>query len=204
MSKDFFNARAAHWDSSAAEQDTSRLKAMAGRLEILPGSAVLDVGTGTGVFVPCILGKIGRAGKLVCLDYAEEMLAAARAKHFTGDIKYVCADVVETGLPDSAFDAVVCYSVFPHFDHPFLALREIARVLKPQGRLYVCHTSARLKINEIHRNIPEVCDHLLPENEDLRRMLIETGFIDIIIDDGADDYLVSARKPDAAPSNLSS
>ena len=52
MSKEFFNARAATWDERAAEKDVGRLKAMAARLDITPGSTVLDVGTGTGVFVP--------------------------------------------------------------------------------------------------------------------------------------------------------
>jgi len=36
--------------------------------------------------------------------------------------------------------------------------------------------------------------HLFPENEDIRQMLVETGFEDIKIYDGKDDYLVSAQK----------
>jgi len=194
MSKEYFNARAETWDEKAAEKDATKLKAMAARLEIKPGARVLDAGTGTGVFVPYLLQKIGEKGWLTCLDFAENMLAAARAKKFTGNIDYVCADIVETGLPDNAYDAVVCYSVFPHFDHPFRALCEIARMLKAGGRLYICHTSSRRAINEIHQSIPEICDHVFPENEDLRRMLIEAGFIDITIEDGEDSYLVTGKK----------
>lgn len=194
MSRDFFNSRAVTWDEKVAEKDVSRLKAMLARLDIKPGAAVLDVGTGTGVFVPFLLKKIGREGSLVCLDFSDKMLEIARAKGFTGNIQYRCADIENSRLADNSFDAVVCYSVFPHFRDKPKALREISRLLKKDGRLFICHTSSRQAINDIHRSIPEVCSHIFPENQDTRRMLSEAGFEDITISDGEEDYLVSARK----------
>ena len=196
MSKDFFNSRAATWDEQVAEKDVSRLKAMAARLDIKAGATVLDVGTGTGIFVPYLLEKIGREGKLVCLDFAEEMLKIARAKGFKGNVSYLCADIENNHLADESFDAVVCYSVFPHFNDKVKALKEIYRLLKKDGKLVICHTSSRQAINEIHRSLPAVCNHLFPENEDTHQMLSEAGFKEIRISDGEDDYLVSARKSD--------
>ena len=196
MSKDFFNSRAAIWDEKVAEKDVSKLEAMLSRLDIEAGASVLDVGTGTGVFVPLLLKKIGREGKLVCLDFAEEMLKITRAKGFKGNISYICADIENTQLADKSFDAVVCYSVFPHFRDKPKVLREINRLLKKEGQLFICHTSSRQAINEVHRSLTEVCDHLFPENEETHRMLSEAGFEDIRISDGEDDYLVSARKSD--------
>ena len=195
MSKDFFNSRAATWDDKAAEKDVSKLKAMAARLDIKPGATLLDVGTGTGAFVPFLLKKIGRKGNLVCLDFAEEMLKIAKAKSFKGNIRYLCADIEESRLAGNSFDAAVCYSVFPHFQDKPKALKEIHRLLKKDGWLFICHTSGRRAINEIHRSLPEVCDHLFPENDNTRRILSEAGFEDIEIYDGKDDYLVSAHKP---------
>lgn len=194
MSKEFFNSRAAIWDEKVAEKDTTRLAAMAARLEIKAGATVLDIGTGTGVFTHFLLRKIGRKGKLSCLDFAEEMLKIAQAKGFKGNISYVCADIENNRLDDKSYDAVVCYSVFPHFQDKLKALREIYRLLKEDGKIFICHTSSRQAINEIHQNIPEVCDHLLPENEDIYRMLFDVGFKDINISDGKEEYLVSARK----------
>jgi len=194
LSRDFFNSRAATWDDEVAEKDASRLEAMAERLDIRLGDSVLDIGTGTGVFVPFLLNKIGSEGKLVCLDFAEEMLKIAKTKGFKGKISYLCTDIENNRLADNSFDAVVCYSVFPHFNDKVKAFKEIYRLLKKGGNLFICHTSSRQAINEVHQSIPEVCNHLFPENEDTRRMLSEVGFEDIIINDGKDNYMVIARK----------
>ena len=98
-------------------------------------------------------------------------------------------------LPEKSFDAVVCYSVFPHFNDKQKILRKINHLLKGNRKIFICHTSSRQAINDIHRTLPEVCNHLLPKNEEMRRMLMGAGFKDISIADGKDDYLVSARKP---------
>jgi len=195
VSKEFFNARAAAWDDYSAEKDTAKLEAMAARLDIKPGSTVLDVGTGTGVFVPYLLQKIGRDGALACLDFAEEMIKSARAKNFRGNVSFVCTAIEDNGLPAGSFDAVVCYSVFPHFDDRKKVLQEIYRVLKKEGKLFICHTSGRRNINEIHRRIPEVSGHLLPENQDMLKMLTEAGFTGISIEDEQHAYLARACKP---------
>ncbi len=195
MSKEYFNSRATDWDEKSTEQDKSRLEAMAARLDIKTGASVLDVGTGTGVFIPYLLNKIGREGSIVCLDYAEEMLKIAYAKGFQGNISYICEDIENIRLPEKSFDAVVCYSVFPHFNDKQKALRKISHLLKGNRKIFICHTSSRQAINDIHRTLPEVCNHLLPRNEEMRRMLMGAGFKDISIADGKDDYLVSARKP---------
>jgi cyclopropane fatty-acyl-phospholipid synthase-like methyltransferase len=52
VSREFFNRRAATWDEKVAEKDSTRLEKLLARLDIAPGIKVLDVGTGTGVFLP--------------------------------------------------------------------------------------------------------------------------------------------------------
>ena len=195
MIKAYFNEKAAIWDETIAEKDTVKLNALAERLNIDPGSIVLDVGTGTGVFVPYLLGRIGKSGRLVALDFAEEMLKKARTKGFDGNIEYLQVDVTSVPLPEEVFDAVVCYSSFPHFQDKPRALSEINRVLKKGGKLFICHTSSRDTINQIHRQIPAVENDTIPDRGEMHMMLSAAGFADIGIDDNSDNYFASARKP---------
>jgi len=195
MIRAYFNQKAAIWDETVSEKDTVKLKQMARRLNIKPGSTILDVGTGTGVFIPFLLAEIGKNGQIVALDFAEEMLREARAKAFNGSINYLHADVDSIPLGEEIFDAVVCYSSFPHFQDKPRALTEIKRVTKSGGKLLICHTSSRTKINQIHRQIPAVADDIIPDKGEMQIMLSMAGFTDISIDDSSDSYLACARKP---------
>jgi ubiquinone/menaquinone biosynthesis C-methylase UbiE len=192
----FFNQKAATWDETAAEKDATKLQQMSQRLEIRPGSTVLDVGTGTGVFLPFILKKMGNRGRLVALDIAEEMLRRARAKGLGENIDYLQADVASPPLSDEAFDAIVCYSSFPHFQNKPKALSEAKRMLKKGGKLFICHTSGRNEINDIHRQIPLLANDILPGEDEMAIMLSAAGFAHVEVYDGNDSYFASARKPD--------
>lgn len=194
MIKTYFNGKAAVWDETAAEKDTGKLRELAACLDMEPGSTVLDVGTGTGVFLPHILNIIGESGKLVCVELAERMLQRCQAKGFEGNIEYICSNITDTRLPDDVFDCVVCYSSFPHFQDKPGALREIHRMLTPGGRLFICHSAGRQTINGIHLRIPEVSDDLIPDENQMRQLLQETGFTEISIYDGGDRYLARAVK----------
>jgi ubiquinone/menaquinone biosynthesis C-methylase UbiE len=191
----YFNQQAATWDETVAEKDTARLERMAERLRLELSFTVLDVGTGTGVFLPFLLEKIGGNGRVVALDVAEAMLLRAKAKGFPGNIDYVCADVMDIPLDDGIFDAVVCYSSFPHFQDKSRAFSEIYRVIKNGGRLSICHTKSRNEINNIHRRIPEVHHDTIPEADRMQSMLLSAGFTEIKIEDNADSYLAFAMKP---------
>ena len=98
MNREYFNEKAPIWDEMIAESDTVKLEVMAGRLDISPGATILDVGTGTGVFIPYLLSKIGENGRLIAMDIAEEMLKMSMAKRFNGTISYVHADVTSVPL----------------------------------------------------------------------------------------------------------
>jgi len=194
MLKEYFNQRAARWDETSSERDTTKLERMIKRLNIKPGSTVLDVGTGTGIFLPYLFSSIGKKGQIVALDIAEGMLKKARAKGCDGNIDYLQADITEIPLRDTIFDIVVCYSSFPHFQDKSKALVEIKRVMKSGGRLLICHTSSRADINELHRQIPAVKNNILPNSAGMRVLLSAAGFTEIKVEDNCDSYLASGRK----------
>jgi len=199
MSRAYFNQRATIWDETIAKRDATKLERMAQRLDIKPGSTILDIGTGTGVFLPFLLSETGKKGQIVALDFAEEMLRKAQAKGFNGNVAYLHADVTNIPLGEAIFDIVVCYSSFPHFQDKPRALAEIKRVTKSGGELSICHTSSRAEINQIHRQIPAVANDIIPDQGEMRLMLSMAGFTDIRIDDSGESYLARARKPVSRP-----
>jgi ubiquinone/menaquinone biosynthesis C-methylase UbiE len=194
MSRAYFNERADIWDETIAEKDAKKLERMARRLNLQSGATVLDVGTGTGVFLPFLLRVVGRSGRIVALDFAERMLRKARAKGFDRDIAYLQAEVSHIPVRPESFDAIVCYSSFPHFPDKVKALGELRRVIKNGGKLLICHTSSRTQINAIHRQILAVENDMLPDKGEMQRILAAAGFTGIRIEDRSDSYLVSAEK----------
>jgi ubiquinone/menaquinone biosynthesis C-methylase UbiE len=194
MTADYFNNLATSWDAKYAETDLKKLTKMAARLDIETGSNVLDIGSGTGVFVPFLLAKTGAGGRLTCLDAAYEMLAVSRSKSFKGNIEYVCADIENSGIESGKYDAAVCYSSFPHFHDKPKALKEINRLLRPGGRLFICHTSNRSHINERHGHIPMLVHDTIPDEAGMRELLTGAGFTAITIEDTPQSYLVRAQK----------
>ncbi|NLE09571.1 MAG: class I SAM-dependent methyltransferase [Dehalococcoidales bacterium] len=193
--REFFNARADRWDETSTEQDTRKLEAMADRLELKPGSIVLDVGTGTGTFLRHLLKRIGQNGRITALDVAEKMLVKAMEKYPGANIDYLHADIMDIPVEFEKFDTVVCYSTFPHFEDKPLALKEIYRVMKSGGRVFVCHTSSRAHINEIHNSIPAVHGHTLPDCHEMEKLLSDAGFISIRVEEDDESYFACGVKP---------
>ncbi len=195
MIRAYFNQKAASWDETSLERETAKLERMAKRLNIRSGATVLDIGTGTGVFLPFLLNEIGKDGRIIASDFAEKMLRQAQAKGFNGHIGYLHADVTSLPLCGEIFDIVVCYSSFPHFQDKPRALTEIKRVIKSGGRLLICHSSSRDQINEIHRQIPVIKNDTLPDKDEMQLMLSMAGFTRIEVDDNSEGYLARAEKP---------
>ncbi len=103
----------------------------------LPGQRILDLGTGTG----SLARGFARYGATVKgVDISEEMLVAAR--RVTGEegltVDYFRAPAEDTGLPAGSFDVISAGQCWHWFDRP-AALKEVARLIKPGGRLVIAH-----------------------------------------------------------------
>lgn len=98
---------------------------------------VLDIASGTGE--PGLsIAKILKNGKTILTDLSEDMLKVAlenaNNKGINNIETQVC-DVSELPFPDNSFDAVSCRFGYMFFPDVKLATKEIARVLKPGGRI---------------------------------------------------------------------
>jgi ubiquinone/menaquinone biosynthesis C-methylase UbiE len=101
------------------------------------GDQVLDVASGTGEPGLTIASMLND-GKVIITDLAEYMLEIARenaAKRGIKNIETRVCDVSELPFADNTFDAISCRFGFMFFPDMLLAAKEMARVLKPGGRI---------------------------------------------------------------------
>lgn len=103
-----------------------------------PGADVLDVGTGPGVLLVELAGRRPDV-RVTGVDLSADMITAARhnLRGFGARAEARVADVTELPFDDDSFDVVVTSFSMHHWDRPDGAVPELARVLRPGGRLYV-------------------------------------------------------------------
>jgi len=191
-----FDRRAATWDRMATDETLASLGQIVAGLGIAPGSVVLDMGTGTGVLLPMLAEAVGEGGLVLALDISGEMLRRARVKASPGPTDYLQADGAALPLREASLDLIVCNACFPHLPDKHRAAVEMARALRPGGRLVICHTSGRQVINRLHRSLGGVVkDDMLPSGQELRRMMAEAGFVDIEVQDEPDRFVAIALRP---------
>lgn len=91
---------------------------------------VLDLCTGTGDIAELLKNKCDIIG----VDFSEKMLEIAKRKH--PDIKFIQADCTKLPFEDNSFDAVTISFGLRNIENYDLALDEIYRVLKPNGKFF--------------------------------------------------------------------
>jgi SAM-dependent methyltransferase len=104
---------------------------------------VLDVGCGTGDLTERLRRELG--ADVVAVDQSERMVELTRGRGIDARV----ADVQELPFPDGSFDAVVAAWVLFHVPEVPRALDELARVLRPGGRL-VAATNSNEHLQELY------------------------------------------------------
>jgi 2-polyprenyl-6-hydroxyphenyl methylase/3-demethylubiquinone-9 3-methyltransferase len=152
----FHDQLAERWEqkyarSTFSKRATAILTMPAG--EVQAGEHWLDAGCGTGT----IARRLAQQGcRVTAVDGSARMIAAAEraAAPGTGSMP-LCflrvKDVAELPFADAAFDAIVCSSVLEYVDAPSLVLGELARVLRPGGRLIVSIPNRRAVLRRTQR-----------------------------------------------------
>jgi ubiquinone/menaquinone biosynthesis C-methylase UbiE len=104
---------------------------------IKPGFQVLDYGCGPGGYIVPLAKLVGESGKIYALDIhplAIRKVQNSASKKQLANVETILSDC-QTGLPDNTLDAVLLYDAFHHLSDPDVVLKELHRVLKPNGIL---------------------------------------------------------------------
>lgn len=121
------------------DEDRARI---AFQLRLTNGTKVLDIGCGTGYFTGAFGSIVGPEGLAVGIDASHSMLRRAAANNFGPAVAYLRGDAEELPFDDNMFDAVSCLAALYLFNDPYRAIDEIARVLKPGGRVAILSSCA--------------------------------------------------------------
>src|SRR5687768_1244655 len=102
---------------------------------VTPGSRALDVATGTGDLAVELARRVAPGGEVVGSDFSEGMLERARRK--SSAVRWEQANALALPYPDGGFDAATVGFGARNFSDLEQGLREMARVVRPGGRVVV-------------------------------------------------------------------
>jgi SAM-dependent methyltransferase len=190
----FFDHHAPKWDTYGppAEHTLARLEALLPALGLEAGQDMLEVGCGTGQVTGWLESTV-RPGRVTAVDFSPAMIDAARQRGVSAS--FVLADVCGVPLGSACFDVAFCMHVFPHFRDAAAALSNIARSLKPGGRLVVVHLIGRAQINHVHHHAGgPVAEDRLPDGSHWALMLEKVGLHLLEVRDEKDLFLLTAMK----------
>jgi ubiquinone/menaquinone biosynthesis C-methylase UbiE len=173
-----------NWESPAGKlRWARRVKMLSGHLK--PGMTVLELGCGTGYFTR----ELACSGaNIIAIDVSRELLEIARTNSSAPNVRYEIQNACALTGPDATFDSVVGSSILHHLEIEE-ALREVYRVLKPDGTIYFTEPNMLNPQIALQKNVPWIKRKLGDSPDEtaffrwwLRRLLEQTGYRDVRID----------------------
>ncbi len=177
-------------DTDAGRQTVSELKQATARFYLAEISRycgsqsgqLLEIGCGDGDF---LVSAESAGWQVTGVEYSPDAAAKARQRLKNGDVK--CGELHAAQLPTAQFDLCVISDVIEHVRSPLDFLKEIYRVLKPGGALFIATPatdswSARLMKQKWMEFKPEHLTYF--DRQNLQTALFQSGFREILVQPG--------------------
>jgi ubiquinone/menaquinone biosynthesis C-methylase UbiE len=168
-----------------------------------PGETVVDLGSGGGLDVFLAAAKVGPEGRAIGIDMTQEMIALARRNAEKGvdgtpyeNVEFHLATIDKIPLADASVDCVISNCVINLAPDKRAVMQEIARVLKPGGRLAVSDIALKQPLpaaiaNDLLAYAGCIAGAVLID--EYRNTLLESGFAHVEVVDTRSDLNAYAK-----------
>jgi ubiquinone/menaquinone biosynthesis C-methylase UbiE len=171
MQRELFDELYHMFEPPLPEGVPERLQRIAGSGEIAEGETVLDVGSGTGILIPHI--RKYNPGRIYACDLSDAMLKQLVKND--PQVVTILSDVRDMTLPDSSIDVVFINACYPNLVDKKGAFSNMARMMRPGGRMVISHPLGKAFIEGIRDQVPFPLDPF-PEQGEADELLGPFGF----------------------------
>lgn len=160
------------------------------RLELRPGMVAVDVGAGTGYFVPYLARAVGPQGRVLALDVEPDMVRYLReraAKEALANVEARVVEVDDPGLASESVDRILIVDTWHHIPHRVAYAKKLGRALSPGGTIAIVDFTMEAK------NGPPP-HHRLPPEEVVKELAQAGLTATIVAEDLPEQYIVVGRR----------
>jgi len=135
-SKKYFETVADQWDTMRESFFSKNVREKAfDKASLQPGKLAADIGAGTGFITE---GLIHKGLSVIAVDQSAAMLDKLKLKFSSSNqIDYRVGEAEKLPIEDNLVDYVFANMFLHHVDNPLEAIKEMARILKPEGKLVI-------------------------------------------------------------------
>ncbi len=173
--REFFNSFAPTWDNEPV-CSKEIIDIILDNANVKKDIDVLDIGCGTGVMFPYYIERA--VNSITAVDLSPEMVKIAKTKFPNAEI--ICDDA-ESIILNKQFDVIMIYNAFPHFPNPDLLIQNLSKSVKAGGKISIAHGMSKAELDEVHKKSAGRVSNILPECEELTKLLCPYFDVDIMI-----------------------
>jgi ubiquinone/menaquinone biosynthesis C-methylase UbiE len=149
-------------------------------LNLKEAVSILDIGCGTGWALGQAAKLNGDKGTFYGVDLSEKMIEKAK-ENFKGreNFHFIKANAEEIHLEDNQFEIIICTNSFHHYLHPDKALKEMHRLLKLGGKVYILDPSVDFWVAKFLAKVLHLFDRAhvrLHSTKEFEKMINHAGF----------------------------